>query len=566
MPVSLHTGGVTDDSKIADPHYEALRRIYVAHLHYGQVSREREFYYLTLINNLNLPRDAELRILEIGPGDGALANWLALMYPKAKIIAVDLVDHHIEDAEKAKKALNLTNVEFRVGNALAVDKEGKPVLGEGEFDVIIASQSVLPYSKRLSSDLRVLAKMLKPEGKVAFVATHPDSFPELEDAHSTVIMRKEFSSLEQTGDVKYLINCRTHTAEAVINTTMDLINVRLMDGGDTDAEPLSIMVAETSFKTDPPSYLTWFRRFGEVYKSKLGTDKSTIALLYESLEKELGRKYRKELYRTASAVLLTAGHGPQPCDRKSAKLITIINEVASHKKLTEKSTILELARPGEEELCPAVAQAFSENPAGFSHTVVSRIRAFDAIKNIRSCDPVSGETLPYEDNSVGAIIAGRTLSSIGINANKLIGECNRVLQPGGLLVVVALGPGTYRQANQAFIETVKITNEEYLHDKRDAYQMAGLRVFNALMLRKLLEEGDLDVPKMISLQSLHLIRAQEFCEMCVEFLKVPFWVPQAPADVREKIQNDFKSALLRKLHEGELRAGTSLKIAFGVKG
>ena len=282
MPVTTRKG---PEEKPPDDHYSRLREVY-ERFDYTRVSKEREFYYLMLIDSLALPKGASPSVLEIGPGDGRLSNLFGLIYPESKVLAMDLSKVNVDTAEKMRQKMGITNVEFKQGNALEMG---------GKYDIIIASQSILPYSKRLPNDLRTIGAMLNPGGRVAFIATHPDSFPEFTAAASSVMTRKKYSGIFEYESPLRPIGCQTHNSLEAVNT-VKMVSIPLEDGSDVEAKSFDVKEVRTAFRTEPTAYLEWLKQFGRIYKIRPGADISTVESLSKDLdadlEKELARKFR----------------------------------------------------------------------------------------------------------------------------------------------------------------------------------------------------------------------------------------------------------------------------------
>jgi len=579
--------------KPLDAHWETFKKIY-NNMDYGLVSKQREFYFLMLIDSLKIDPAAELSILEIGPGDGLLANLLGKFYSKCKILAIDLAEKNVKAAEDMRQKWQVQNVKFREGNALEVAAGQK-------FDIVIASQSLLLYSQDLPKDLETVSSMLKPGGEVAFIATDPRSFPELKAACSPIIVQQKGWTPRCSADIFKLIGGRSHTPSELRKEIEDHIRVPrpgagnagmasaadagttdvdylLQDfeskaGGETDkARCFDIKVVKTAFISKPQKMIDWFLAFGDPFKIKPGFEPLAKALenrqkFWKDVDKEMEQQWDgKTLRRTATAVAATAAVDKKACDRKCAKLIALVNEVGNY--LSDKKTVdkvIELATPGNEELTSVVKRAFSEKPEGIPHTLFSRIRMFDGLNKIEAVNPEQAYPLPLKDGSVDAIIVSRWPSAVEYD---LVKECERVLKPGGLLVIVGLLEDTYKTAADVFAHETKRGGEKrYLEKYESIFKIMGITTFEEGVLVSMLEKGGFEVPTTIGIQSLHPIDEEEYYEQCRDFFKIDFWLPDAPADVREKIKNDFHSNLINKLsHMGnEPYPGASLLIAFGVK-
>ena len=98
-------------------------------------------------NLFHIDENAELKILEIGCGPGALAQSLHRWYPKAQITAIDRDSHFISFAKK-----NIPGIDFREGNATELP------FGKDTFDVTISNtvQEHIEPTAFWTEQLRVL--------------------------------------------------------------------------------------------------------------------------------------------------------------------------------------------------------------------------------------------------------------------------------------------------------------------------------------------------------------------------------------------------------------------------
>lgn len=563
-------GGQVTKTASKEGHYSKLGEIY-ERFDYGPISKQREFYFLMLIDSLSLPKTRAFSVLEVGPGDGRLSNMLGMLYPNAKVLGIDLSEKSIAAAENARKAHGLSNVEFRQGNAL--ENKGQA------FDVIIASQSILLYSPNLYEDLKALSSLLNPGGRVAFIATHPESFRGLKAASAKFLVpsRDTFLLDKRSADVLTLIGCRTHFPAEAVNTIQVNVRIPRKEGGTAAAKCTDIKVVESAFSTTGSEYVRWFRNFGEPYKVRAvpGNERPGVHTMHmdEDTASRLFHMFwwgdaldsldaKRTLYRTAKAVLATAGDGEElRSDRKTAKLLTIVTEIANAREFKEGDRLVELAKPGREELAALAREAFGK-PAGSSHVLLERARMLKPLERIETADPAHGACLPFEDNSISAIVIGRWPGAVKYN---LLLECQRVLQQNGLLVLVTLNEDAYEHANKVFTERVKPQYRRQLGRIKNLFELSGLKTFSRDVVLQLMDSNGFVVPKWMSILSLHPTSAEEYFRQCEEFFGMDRWLMHFPEKAREHIKNGFHRALLSEMRDGDLHAGASLQITFGVK-
>ncbi|MFX1534531.1 MAG: class I SAM-dependent methyltransferase [Promethearchaeota archaeon] len=112
----------------------------------GKISTEQ------LFDLLQLERDKDLKILEVGCGAGHTSCYYAKKLG-CHVTGVDISEQMVESAKKRAKSQNLTNVDFRVASALDLPFK------DNTFDVVIAESctGVLPdRSRALQEYYRVL--------------------------------------------------------------------------------------------------------------------------------------------------------------------------------------------------------------------------------------------------------------------------------------------------------------------------------------------------------------------------------------------------------------------------
>ncbi len=98
-----------------------------------------------------VPRDAEVRVLDLCTGSGCVGITLALERPRARVLATDSSSGAVEVARANAAALGAAErFEARLGDLLA------PVEGEDPFDVVVANPPYVPTGElpTLSPEVR----------------------------------------------------------------------------------------------------------------------------------------------------------------------------------------------------------------------------------------------------------------------------------------------------------------------------------------------------------------------------------------------------------------------------
>ncbi len=86
-----------------------------------------------------VPRDAEVRVLDLCTGSGCVGITVALERPRARVLATDVSPDAVEVARANATALGSADrFEARIGDLL------DPVAGEAPFDVIVANPPYVP--------------------------------------------------------------------------------------------------------------------------------------------------------------------------------------------------------------------------------------------------------------------------------------------------------------------------------------------------------------------------------------------------------------------------------------
>ena len=137
--------------------------------------------------------DPGARVLEAGCGSGAMARLLAVQYPTAEVLGVDVNPEYIAYAARRAHTAGLRNLSFQVG-----DLEDLP-LPDTSFDVIW-SHLVLFFLPKPELALKEFLRLLRPGGQVR-IALHDETFltNHPEDSH---LQERLEQVIPKLGDVR----------------------------------------------------------------------------------------------------------------------------------------------------------------------------------------------------------------------------------------------------------------------------------------------------------------------------------------------------------------------------
>jgi malonyl-CoA O-methyltransferase len=147
-----------------------------------------------LLERLYYLKISPQRILDVGCGPGFFSRELALMYPKAQIVGLDLAQLMLVEARK--------KYSWRRKWPLVVgDMNAMPFI-TGTFDLVFANQTI-HWGGTLSQVFRELNRVMKPNGCLMFTTLGPDTFKELRAAWASVndyAHVNEFPDMHDVGD------------------------------------------------------------------------------------------------------------------------------------------------------------------------------------------------------------------------------------------------------------------------------------------------------------------------------------------------------------------------------
>lgn len=128
---------------------------------------------IRLLERLQYLKMKPERILDLGCGPGFFSRELALMYPKAQIVGLDLAQVMLMEARKKHSWR-------RKWPLVAADMKQMP-FATGVFDLVFANQ-VIHWGNPLEQVFRELNRIMRAHGCLMFTTLGPDTFKELKDA------------------------------------------------------------------------------------------------------------------------------------------------------------------------------------------------------------------------------------------------------------------------------------------------------------------------------------------------------------------------------------------------
>lgn len=147
-----------------------------------------------LLERLQYIKITPQRILDLGCGPGIFSRELALMFPKAQIVGLDLAHEMVVHARRKQRWR-------RKWSLVTADMKCMP-FATGMFDLVFANQ-VIHWGNPLSEVFRELNRVMNVNGCLMFTTLGPDTFKELKEAWSgvnTYAHVNEFSDMHDIGD------------------------------------------------------------------------------------------------------------------------------------------------------------------------------------------------------------------------------------------------------------------------------------------------------------------------------------------------------------------------------
>lgn len=133
-------------------------------------------------------------ILDLGCGPGTFSRELALLYPKAQIVGLDLAPAMLNQAYKKQSWRHKWSL-------VAADMNSMP-FATGLFDLVFANQ-VIHWSSSLAQVFRELNRVMSVNGCFMFTTLGPDTFKELKTSWSDIhsyAHANEFVDMHDVGD------------------------------------------------------------------------------------------------------------------------------------------------------------------------------------------------------------------------------------------------------------------------------------------------------------------------------------------------------------------------------
>lgn len=226
-------------------------------------------------------------ILDLGCGSGTFSKQLTLLYPKARIVGLDLAWAMLIEAKK-KQGWR------RKWSLVTADMKRMP-FASGIFDLIFANQ-VIHWANPLSHVLRELNRVMNVNGCFMFTTLGPDTFIELKNAWSGANQYahvNEFADMHDVGDSLMA----EHFLEPVMDmellsvhyeTLPNLINALRMQG------VRNINPQRNQGLTGKKSWLEFEKKY-----ATMRTDNGKYPLTYEVV---YGHAWKGEQRKTANGI------------------------------------------------------------------------------------------------------------------------------------------------------------------------------------------------------------------------------------------------------------------------
>lgn len=161
---------------------------------YEQAAKVQKEIGTRLLERLHYLKINPQFILDLGCGTGFFSKELALLYPKARIIGLDMVTEMLVQARKKQSWR-------RKWPLVAADMNQLP-FPTGLFDLIFANQ-VIHWSDSLAQVFKELNRIMKVNACLMFTTLGPDTFKELKiswtaaDQHAHI---NSFLDMHEVGD------------------------------------------------------------------------------------------------------------------------------------------------------------------------------------------------------------------------------------------------------------------------------------------------------------------------------------------------------------------------------
>lgn len=163
--------------------------------YYEQAAKVQHEIGQRLLERLQYIKINPRYILDLGCGPGGFSRELALLYPKAQIVGLDLALAMLQEARK-KQGWR------RKWSLIAADMMHLP-FATGLFDLVFANQ-VIHWANPLELAFRELNRVMNVNGCFMFTTLGPDTFKELKESWAIVhsfAHINQFADMHDVGDL-----------------------------------------------------------------------------------------------------------------------------------------------------------------------------------------------------------------------------------------------------------------------------------------------------------------------------------------------------------------------------